>query len=132
MERRATLLIPKRAISQIIKREGASGYFLSLYVYPRHRRKGYCLELMKFAVGYAREFLEMDIRRVAEPAQRNATRLGYSQVGPSERWDDCELWLYNGTGSQFPCSRLRLLNKVTYRGAGRVTDVLYLSDPSDS
>jgi RimJ/RimL family protein N-acetyltransferase len=126
MDRRITIYIPKRAISQVIKPEGGRGYFRSMYVYPRHRQRGYCLEIMKFAIRYAKEFLEMDILRTAEAAQRNAVRLGYAKVGLSKRWDDCELWLFKERRPRLPNSKLRLLAKVTHERKGGVTEVLYL------
>ena len=43
-------------------------YFKSLYVNPRFRRRGYGLELMKFAIDYMQEFLEMDILSGAKSA----------------------------------------------------------------
>lgn len=127
-ERRITLVIPGRAVSRVIDPAGGPGYFQSLYVHPRHRRRGHCLEIMKFAISYTREFLEMDIKkRTAEAAQHNAARLGYVKVGQSERWDNCELWRYKGSRhSGLPESSLRVLRKVTCRRRDGVTEVLYL------
>lgn len=129
MERRVTLVIPGRAVSQITKPEGASGYFRSLYIYPRHRRRGYCLEVMKFAIRHVGEFLEMDIKRAAPAAQRNAARLGYVKAGQSERWANCDLWRYAGPPADFPPSNLRTLRKVPYERRDGVTEVLYLRRP---
>jgi hypothetical protein len=125
-DRRITILIPRRAVSQVIDPERGRGYFRSMYVYPRHRRRGYCMEIMKFALGYTGEFLEMDIMRTAEAAQRNAARLGYVKVGPSARWDDCELWRHGAGPARLPAGRLRVSSKVTYERRGGVTEVIYL------
>ena len=128
-ERRITLVVPHRAVSRVVVPEGDTGFFQSLYVHPRHRRRGYCLELMKFAISYTREFLEMDIKkRTAEAAQRNAARLGYVKLGQSERWVNCELWRFQGSRSKLPAGRLRLLRKVTYERKSGVSEVLYLGN----
>lgn len=131
MENRFSLLIQGRANSRIIKPGGQPGYFRSLYVEPSHRRKGYGLELMKFAIQYTGEFLEMDIRRQSKVAQRNAARLGYRKIGPSERFIECELWRHPDPRSELPRSRLHLLKRVRYRRADGRTDVLYLSNSLD-
>ena len=126
-----TLLIQTRARSTVIKPRGRPGYFRSLYVEPRFRRKGYGLELMKFAIQHTREFLEMDIRRQSTVAQRNAARLGYRRVGPSSRFTDCDLWRHGNPRSELPRSRLRLLKTVGYERIGGKTEVLYLSNSLD-
>ena len=126
-ERRVTLVIPWRAVSQIVEPEGARGYFRSLYIYPRHRRRGYCLAVMKCAIRYVGAFLEMDIMRTAPAAQRNAARLGYVKAGQSARWDNCELWRHEGPPAALPYGNLRMLSKVTYERRDGVTEVLYLS-----
>ena len=128
MERRITLLISGRASTQIIKRDGENGYFHYLYVNPSHRRQGYSLELMKFAIQYTGEFLEMDILRRSRACQRNATKLGYRKTGrASDRYFGCDQWRYTGAGSQFPISRLKLLTAVHYQRTNSRTEVLYLS-----
>lgn len=129
MEKRITLLIPGRASSRLIKPRGKPAYFKSLYVNPRFRRRGYGLELMKFASEYMREFLEMDILYGAKECQRNAARLGYRKIGrPSDRFSGCALWQYYGVGNHFAPSRLKILRKITYQRRSGRTEVLYLSN----
>jgi GNAT superfamily N-acetyltransferase len=129
MERRLTLLVPGRARSQIIKPDGERGYFHSLYVDPGYRRQGYGLELMKFAIQYAQEFLEMDILRCSKACQRNAAKIGYRKTAyASDRYLGCDLWRYRGTRLQLPISRLQLLSAVHYERTNGRTEVLYLSN----
>jgi hypothetical protein len=129
MENRLSLVIPGRALSQIIKPAGKPGYFHWLYVQPRFRQRGYCLELMKFAIDYSQEFLEMDILRRAESCQRNAARLGYQRTGQSsDRYFGCELWRYCGPKSKHYRSQLKLLKMTQYKRLDGRTEVLYLGD----
>jgi GNAT superfamily N-acetyltransferase len=130
MERRITLLIPARATAQVRKPEGGPGFFHWLYVEPNYRRRGYGIELMRFAIHYMKEYLQMDIRNRAKSCQRNAGRLGYKRTGrTSDRYLGCELWTKKGNRSHLPVSQLRLLNVVQYRRKNGQTEVLYLSDP---
>lgn len=132
MERHITLLIPRRASSQIIKPVGKPGYFHSLYVYPGYRRRGYGLELMKFGIRYTHEFLQMDILRTSKACQRNADRIGYRKTGgASDRYLGCEFWRYCGKPSQLPVSRLHILKTVNYKRLTGKTEVLYLSNVLD-
>lgn len=132
MVHRITLLIPGRAKGQLIKPAGERGYFHWLYVNPRYRRRGYGMELMKFAIEYAQEFLEMDILHRSKTCQRNAARLGYKKTGQqSDRYFRCELWRYRGGKSQCLRSRLRVLKKMRYQRNDGKTEVLYLSNSLD-
>ena len=132
MEHHITLLIPGRASSQIIKPDGKPGYFHSLYVNPRYRRLGYGLELIKFAIQYTQEFLELDILRASKACQRIASRIGYRKTGSaSDRYLRCESWRYCGMPSQLPASRLHILKVVNYRRDNGKTEVLYLSNALD-
>jgi|ERR1041384_5129550 ribosomal protein S18 acetylase RimI-like enzyme len=128
MENRFTLVIPGRALCQVVKPANKPGYFQWLSVEPRYRRQGYCLELMKFAINYSRESLEMDILRSAKSCQRNAARLGYRKTGDSSnRFYRCELWRYFGSPSKRYRSRLKLLKTIRYERCDGTTRVLYLS-----
>ena len=128
MEKRVTLLIQGRARSQLIKRRGEPAYFTSLYVNPAHRRIGYGLELMKFAIAHLNEFPDMDILYHSKTCQRNAMRLGYRKTGrQSDRFQRCALWNYYGPLDRKFVSRLRILKTVKYRRKDGDTEVIYLS-----
>lgn len=129
MEHRITFLIPARARCQIRKAEGQPGFFHWLYVEPNYRRRGYGIELMRFAINYMKEYLEMDILKRAKSCQRNAGRLGYKRTGrASDKYLDCELWIKKGNRSQLPVSRLQVLKVVLYHRETSKTEVLYLSN----
>jgi GNAT superfamily N-acetyltransferase len=127
-EKRIIMLIQRRAICEVIKPRGKPGYFHWLHVKPRYRRQGYALELMKFAIHYTREFLEMDILHKSKVAKRNAARLGYCKIGHSMRYSYCELWKHGQTQLRLPGSRLKLLKSVRYKRMNGSTEVLYLSN----
>jgi hypothetical protein len=126
MEDRFTFLITGRGKAQVIKPADENGFFHWLYVNPRYRRHGYGLEIMKFAIQYVREFLEMDILTDAKVCQRNAARLGYRDTGPSPRYLRCRLWLYQGSKIACEPSRLTVAKRIRYRRVDGITDVLYL------
>jgi GNAT superfamily N-acetyltransferase len=129
MEYCVTFLVQGRASARIIKLDGEPGYFDSLYVNPRYRRRGYGFELMKFALQHSQEFLEMDILRRAKACQRNAAKIGYQRTGEaSQRYVGCDLWRYCGVRRPLPVSSFCLLSSVTYEGKKGKTEVLYLGD----
>jgi GNAT superfamily N-acetyltransferase len=129
MERRVTILIPSRASAQVRKSKGQPGFFHWLYVEPNCRRRGYGIELMRFAIHHMEEYLQMDIRNRAKSCQRNAVRLGYKNTGcASNRYLGCDLWTKKGKHSQLPVSQLRLLNVVHYDRKDGNTEVIYLSN----
>jgi GNAT superfamily N-acetyltransferase len=131
MTDRFTLLIQGRARCQLIKAKGEPGYFHSIRVEPRYRRRGFGLELIKFALQYTREFLEMDIRYQSKVAQRHAARLGYRKIGTSERYAGCELWRHYNQKSKLPTSKLQLLKAMRFKRTDGKTVVLYLSSSVD-
>ena len=131
-ENRITFLIPRRARVQIIRPAEGSGYFHSIEVKPRFRRQGYGLELMKFALHYTKEFLELDILCQSKVMQRNARRLGYRKTGQrSKRYVGCKLWRHNRHHVCLPSSQLRLLRTIQYKRIDGQTEVVYLAKSLD-
>lgn len=120
--------MPGRAASRIVVPDGETGHFEYMYVEKPYRRKGYCFELLKFAIEYTSGYLEMDICHQSKIPQRHAKRLGYRKIGGSQRFVGCSLWRHEGSRNHFPKSRSGIRRKVKYKGKGWRTEVLYLRE----
>ena len=125
-----TLVIPRRAFTRIICERDVS-YVDDMYVEPRYRRKGYCSQLLRFAIGYLSVFPELDVRHQSSILQRVAKNLGYVKVGPSQRYDGCERWIHGANEKKLPTTSLKLTHRRRYASRTGSTQVLYLRLPTD-
>jgi hypothetical protein len=126
VEKRTTFLVSRRAICQVIQPSNEPGFFHELRIQPKFRRRGYGLELLKFALQFTGEFLEMDIRYQSKVAQRLASRLKYQRVEKSVRYRGCDLWRYFGEDRTLPSSALVAQRVTSYDMARGQTLVVYL------
>lgn len=92
-------IIPKKAYARLLREDGNTYYFDSLYVRESYRRQGIGTGLLKQVICYIQNYPELDIRKISSVAQRIAKKAGYKKQKESDRYFACELWT---------CSRKRI------------------------